>query len=250
MKAKPRTTMMFPGTGRFAARLRPWLALMWLAANVGAAETPPLAAADAAPSTASAPASPPRRSARALDVTWNEPNRCAMARVMRQGVRHQKNFSLATYGTREAAETAAAAWVRTKIRELPPELPRKDRMTSRNRSGVVGVWLVPVRFAKPDGRRYEYWRWTANWPGCAHRGGVSWYVHQYGDDDAFVLAVLSRRMETVDRPAVLAEFDRIDGTPAHDAILARRAAGPDPAEETPPTMDDEAEPTEEPDADA
>lgn len=145
-----------------------------------------------------------------------------MGRVMRQRVRHQRNFSLKDFGTRAAAEQAARAWVRAKIDELPPEIPRKDRMTSRNRSGVVGVWLVPVRINKPDGRHYEYWRWTANWPKCPHTGGVTWYVHQYGDQDAFVLAVLARQMETVDRDAVLARFDAIDGTAEYAAILARR----------------------------
>lgn len=173
--------------------------------------------APAGPADGAAPVAPVRRS---IDVTWNEASHCAMARVMRQHVRYQKNFSLTEYPSRTAAEKAAAAWVRAQIARLPPETPRKGRVTASNRSGVVGVWLVPVRLTKPDGRRYEYWRWTANWPHCPHHGGVSWYVHQYGDDDAFVLAVLSRRLETVDRAKVLAEFDRIDGTAEHEATVA------------------------------
>lgn len=190
-----------------------------VSASLGAA-----VASDSKPAKESAAVAATAKRSRTLDVTWNEPNGCAMGRVMRQGVRHQRNFSLKEFGSREAAEKAAAAWVRQKIKELPPETPRKGRMTASNRSGVVGVWLVPVRINKPDGRRYEYWRWTANWPKCPHAGGVSWYVHQYGDEDAFVLAVLARRMETVDRAAVLARFEVIDGSPEYRAILDARAA--------------------------
>jgi hypothetical protein len=177
------------------------------------------------------------RARRTVDVTWNEQNGCAMGRVMRHGVRHQRNFSRTAFGSRDAAEKAAAAWVRQTIKDLPPEIPRKGRMTASNRSGVVGVWLVPVRITKPDGWRYEYWRWTANWPRCPHSGGVSWYVHQYGDEAAFVLAVLTRRMETVDRAAVLERFEAIDGTAEFAKIAALRADGVEAPEE----MDDEAD---------
>jgi hypothetical protein len=79
-----------------------------------------------------------------------------------------------------------------------------------------------VYFKRPSGKEYEYWRWVANWPGCRNKGGVVWYLHQYGEDDAFVLAVLSLRLESVNRDRILIEFDRIDGTNAYHEILVQR----------------------------
>ncbi|MBI2511005.1 MAG: hypothetical protein HYV96_03445 [Opitutae bacterium] len=157
-----------------------------------------------------------------MNTTRNEENKCVMARVMRQTIRYQENFTLKQYGTWDAAERAARNWVREMIRSLPPETPKKGRLTKSNKSGVVGVWLTPVRFKRKSGKEYEYWRWVANWPNCKLRGGVAWYVHQYGDDPAFVLAVLSRQSECVNRSEILALFDKIDGTKEFDAIIERR----------------------------
>ncbi len=146
-----------------------------------------------------------------------------MARVMRERIRHQKNFSLADYVTWSAAEKAAAAWVRATIKTLPPELPREGRMTVSNTSGVVGVHRSIHVVRKSSGRVYEYERWIARWPRCPNRGGVAWYVTDSIDDtNAFVLAVLSLQMKSVDRSEILARFDEIDGTEQYDDIAQLR----------------------------
>lgn len=73
---------------------------------------------------------------------------------------------------------------------------------------------------KPTGQEYEYWRWTAKWPGCKNSGGVSWYISRFGDDDAFVLAALTRRMESINRPEIIAKLEAIRGKQDYEDILA------------------------------
>ena len=63
-----------------------------------------------------------------------------MARLMRKGVNHQKNFTLAKYGTWAKAEAAAQRWVKVQLKTLPPVDSGKGRMTKRNESGFVGVY--------------------------------------------------------------------------------------------------------------
>lgn len=159
-----------------------------------------------------------------MHLTRNQQEKCVMARIMRQAQMHQRNFTLKRYGTWEAAEAAATKWRDDQLQVLPPIARNaKDRMTSRNHAGVVGVHLARRRLRKEDGREYEYWRWIARWPGCPHSGGVGWSLHTLGDDDAFALAVLSRRMETVNRTKVMDELERIYGSKEHLEIMTLKS---------------------------
>ena len=159
-----------------------------------------------------------------MHLTRNKPEKYVMARIMRKAELHQKNFTLKQFGTWEAAEVAAKEWRDAQLEVLPPiERNSKDRMTSRNHSGVVGVHLGRHVLRKRDGREYEYWRWIAGWPGCPFSGGVGWSICTLGDDDAFALAVLSRRMETVNRGKARDELERIYGSAEHQAIMALKS---------------------------
>jgi len=128
-----------------------------------------------------------------------------MARIVRQKQLHQQNFTLRQFGTWTKAEAAAKRWVKDKLQELPPPLPMKNRMTRRNSSGVVGVRLVHSVRRRGD-REYGDWRWIAFWPGCENAGGVGYSVNRYGDETAFVLACLARRLESVDRAHIEGEL--------------------------------------------
>lgn len=152
-----------------------------------------------------------------------------MARIMRQCKMHQKNFALKDYGSWEAAEAAASAWIDKQKKILPPsQMNAKDRMTSRNRSGVVGVYLSRQVIRRPSGKEYEYWRWTARWPGCPQSGGVSWQIGEsLEEDDAFALAVLSRQMESTDRYHIMSELARIYGSKRHLKIMAKKQIAPE-----------------------
>src|ERR1039458_846245 len=156
-------------------------------------------------------------------LTRNTKERYVMARIMRKRKLHQRYFTLKQFKTWPAAEEAASRWVRGKLRLLPPpEQNARDRMTVRNHSGIVGVNKTKHFIRRATGREYEYWRWTAHWPGCRNSGGVSWYVSKYGEDNAFVLAALTRRMECINRAEVVAKLNAIKDTQEYGEILILR----------------------------
>jgi hypothetical protein len=153
-----------------------------------------------------------------MHLTKNTKEKCVMARVFRQREMHQKNFTLKQYGTWGKAMRAARKWVKEMLLKLPAKISSKNRMTRRNHSGVVGVhWSLGI-VKRPNGNIYECPKWVARWPGCPNRGGLSWTDRQFGHKGAFVLAVLSRQHETINRGSILAEFESIHGTKQFRAI--------------------------------
>jgi len=155
-----------------------------------------------------------------MHLTRNTQEKCVMARVMRKRKLHQRNFTLKEFKTWPAAEEAASRWVRGKLKLLPAsESNARDRMTVRNHTGIVGVNKTKHFIRRSTGREYEYWRWTAHWPGCRNLGGVSWYVSKYGEDDAFVLAALTRRMESISREEIVGRLKAIKDTEEYGDIL-------------------------------
>lgn len=158
-------------------------------------------------------------------LTKNKSERCVMARIQRQGKLYQANFTLREYGDWKAALAAGQNWVDSVVKNLPPRSTGKGSLTSRNKSGVVGVHFHKQTLTKKVGRKnkiYKFQSWIARWPGCIHRSGVKWPVKQFGKDDAFVLAVLCRRLETVDREAVKEKLTTIRETPEFAEILSLR----------------------------
>ena len=144
-----------------------------------------------------------------------------MARVMRQKKMHQRNFTLKDFGTWRKATRAAKLWVKETLPTLPAKIPSKGMMTKRNQSGEVGVHWSPGIVKKKNGNVYECPRWIAKWPGCNFRGGISWMEKQFEHEGAFVLAVLSRRLESINRDRILTEFESIAGTKKFEEILSK-----------------------------
>jgi len=153
-------------------------------------------------------------------LTKNTQEKCVMARVMRQKKMHQRNFTLKEHGTWEKATRAAKRWIDEILPKLPPKIRSKGLMTRRNHSGVVGVHWSPGIIKKRNGNVYECPRWIARWVGCPHNGGVGWTEKQFEHEGAFVLAVLSRRLETVNRDKILTKFETILGTKEYREILS------------------------------
>lgn len=144
-----------------------------------------------------------------------------MARVTRNKVQHSKNFSLTEYGSWSKAEQAAKEWLETIKRDLPPPATSRDRLTARNNSGYVGVALKSSTRQLAEGDVSFDYAWHAFWPD--NPIGTRWAVNKYGDDSAFVHAVLSRQLESTDREEVEAQFKKISGKRAFRQILEQKA---------------------------
>ena len=173
-------------------------------------------------------------------LTKNKTERCVMARITRHRKLYQANFTLREYGNWQAAMAAAQKWINNLVKNLPAPLTRKDIMTGQNTSGVVGVHkhrAIRKRRGRPN---VIYRSWVAWWPDCKIRGRVKWPVKRHGEDDAFVLAVLCRRLETPVRAKVLEELKWTRRTAEYHNILklkkGRRAKLPafEPPPEPPP----------------
>jgi hypothetical protein len=158
---------------------------------------------------------------KAMYLTDNITGKYVMARVMRQNKMHSKNFTLKDCGDWANARRAARKWVEEMLPELPPRMSSKGRMTSKNHSGEVGVHWSPGKVPKPNGNVYECPKWIARWPGCPNKGGISWTEKQFEHEGAFVLAVLSRRLETISRDKILTTFESILGTKDYKEIVSK-----------------------------
>ena len=158
-------------------------------------------------------------------LTINRTEKCVMARITRQRLRHQANFTLRQYGSWRKATVAAKAWVEATLPTLPERVARRDLKTTRNTSGVVGVRLANATRSR-NGHEYPDWRWVAFWPGCTQASGIGWSVNKYGDGCAFVSACLARRRESLDRTAIDAEATRWRGTAEYRALLRQKRASP------------------------
>jgi hypothetical protein len=155
------------------------------------------------------------------NTTKNRASKCVMARIMRQGEAHQKNFGLREYRTWKAAEEAAQKWIRKMKKELPPEAERRGRMTKRNKSGIVGVWPRITNF-KSKNSDIDYCRWYSRWPGCPLKGGISFSAEIFGDDEAFAMAYLAREHETIDRQFIEKKFKQFKKTKKYEKLIEQK----------------------------
>ena len=166
-------------------------------------------------------------------LTQNEQEKCVMARINRQKTRYQANFTLRQYGTWERANRAARKWVKEMLPTLPEPMSSKDRKTSRNTSGIVGVRLANATRTKGE-HTYPDWRWVAFWTDCPQSGGIGWSVNKYGDECAFVCAYLARKAESIERADIEKAYARLMGTKRHAAIVAQKRLSPPPLKKAKP----------------
>ncbi len=160
-----------------------------------------------------------------MHVTRNLASNCVRAQVTRQRVTHHEYFGVAQYGSWEKAEAAGRKWVQEQLKVLPERVPLAGQMTKRNSSGVVGVRLADATRRK-GGNEYPDWRWLAFWPKCPLAGGTGWSVNKYGDERAFVTAVLARQERIVDRDALDALYLSVRGTKRGRDILKLKQLSP------------------------
>jgi hypothetical protein len=97
----------------------------------------------------------------------------------------------------EGVLAEALHYAHAKNQELgPTPKPAKGLLTLRNTSGVVGVSLDQQSI-----RANVYYSWTARWPG--NRAGVRFSINAWGGDEkSFLLACISRELESKDRELI------------------------------------------------
>lgn len=155
------------------------------------------------------------------NVRWHEENGSYQARLTRKGREVSDSFSPKKYGTKRKALFAAKAWIAKQKKKLGPPAPSGNTpgaKTRRNRSGTVNVI-----FKDTDHKNLHdsSERWIAKLRGLKP-SSLSWSVAKYGgEEEAYVLAVLSVQLRTTDREEVLAEFRRIRKRKAYRAIADR-----------------------------
>jgi hypothetical protein len=151
----------------------------------------------------------------------NSSSKCFVFRHPNLFDRKSVVFSYARGGDKQAVRDKAinfAVKMNDSLGPVPPRSP-EGRMSSRNRSGIVGVF--PRRtLAKRNG--LFYYSWTARWKGSPVRGGISWPCIAHTDNGAYVLAALTLELRTTNRDRVVEQFERIKGTPKYKEILRSR----------------------------
>jgi hypothetical protein len=153
-------------------------------------------------------------------------NRIERYFVYRRGDKGRRPGTYFSYRHRdreEAKKEAVAFTVETNAK-LGPSIraSTKGRMTSANTSGEVGVHPARTIVEKDNGNIYEYQSWVSNWPRCPYKGGLKWASLQKTDDGAYVLAVLSRRMESINRNAIIEAMLEAKTTGLYDTILKQK----------------------------
>ena len=157
-------------------------------------------------------------------LTGNNVEQVVMARVQRAGRRYQQNFSLRHYGSWEKAAEAAASWLAQLQLRLPLRFESQSRPSPRNRSGMVGVHYRAGRRVLRCGDPVEYPSYVSRWPGA--KAGVRWMFSTHrGEENAFLLACISREIRSADRIKV-AQAVRKLSPERRRALLAQRSAIP------------------------
>ncbi|MBL8852355.1 MAG: hypothetical protein JNK57_00160 [Planctomycetaceae bacterium] len=128
-----------------------------------------------------------------------------MVRIARQGLRHQKFFSDMKYGGMKKSRAAAVAQYLTWSRELPQRLSTKDRLTSRNQTGRVGVYLAVSRDRAGDVHEAYCASWTDE---VGQRHKINFSLQRYGKKNAWQLACLARERMTTNRTYLLSILEK------------------------------------------
>lgn len=131
-----------------------------------------------------------------------------MVRIARSGNRVHQYFSDSKHGGKRKALAAAKAAYANLLEEMgPAENSTRDKLTSRNTTGIVGVHVAYSRDNRYPG--CEYYAHCASWVtegGKREKASFAW--NKYGKDEALELAILARQHQITDRDQVVAMHER------------------------------------------
>lgn len=123
-----------------------------------------------------------------------------MARTARQGKRYQKFFSDMKYGGKKKAIAAAMNQLTLWSKELPVRHSNRDRLTSRNQTGRVGVYLA----VSQDTAGQSHQAYCASWTDAdGRRRKINFSLQRYGRKKAWLLACLAREKMSADRSRLM-----------------------------------------------
>lgn len=140
-----------------------------------------------------------------------------LVRIRRNGEKTSEFFADAQHGGKRKAKKLAQQRYAELCKTLGPPNTRatKNRITARNSTGKVGVHIarsVDTRWGK-----CEYTSYCASWIATnGERQKISFSWNKYGDEAAYELACIARKLESKDRAAII-------------KLHARRAARRKPA---------------------
>lgn len=153
-----------------------------------------------------------------------------MVRLSRNGETTHEWFADARHGGRDKAQKAAMKRFKELLRDAPPPASVKNRLTSRNKTGTVGVHIAHDVGRRTDNN--EYYSYVASWTDASGRyRTVKFSWNKFGKRRAFALAKLAREHETADRAWVESELARREKTAPRKVAkkaVAKKLAGKAP----------------------
>jgi hypothetical protein len=131
-----------------------------------------------------------------------------MVRICRKGKKYSEYFSDSIFGGKRKARQAAQARYDALVQKLGPATTSTlNKLTSRNKSGVVGVHQA--RSFSNRWPNHESWGYCASWTNeDGSRGKINFAWTKYGKANALELARLARKHRSDDRNKILALFER------------------------------------------
>lgn len=131
-----------------------------------------------------------------------------MVRITRTGVTTHKWFADGQHGGTAKAKRAAHKHYRALEKSAAPLAPIKNRKTSRNKTGKVGVRLCDG-IDRRKANVHRYLSYVAFWTGKNGRAcTIGFSFNKYGEKMAFALASIARDSESRDRAWIEQEFNR------------------------------------------
>ena len=127
-----------------------------------------------------------------------------MMRIKRGDTFIQEFYADAQYGGKRAAQQAARARYAELAAQLPPPSTSEGRVTARNTSGTVGVWL-----SRDSGRRSaenNYYSYVAFWRDKGKDITIRFSCEKYGKRAALEMAKIARENRVKDRAWVEAAY--------------------------------------------